>query len=116
MRDIRRHIVDKHEKASFLRCKVTNFGIRCDFECHYSMACFTNHAKRIHGEFYNGISTTLDDEDSFELVIVELNQREFKHSYVCDKDRDMGRSSKKVEIKHRGLFEDKIQENFIAGS
>ena len=74
MRDIRVHIVDKHEKASFFRCKVTNFsGIRCDFECHYSMACFTNHTRRIHREFYNGIRTTLDDEDSFKLVIVELN-------------------------------------------
>ena len=80
------------------------------------MACFTNHAKRIHGEFYNGISTTLDDEDSFELVIVELNQREFKHSYVCDKDREMGKFSKKVEIKYRSLFEDKVLENLVAGT
>ena len=58
----------------------------------------------------------MEDEDSFDLEIIELNKREFKHSRICDLDRDLGRSRKKVEIKHRGLFEDKIQENFIAGT
>ena len=116
MRDIRRHIVNKHKQASFFRCKVTNFGIRCDFECHVSLGCFTNHAKRVHGEFYNGISTAMEDEDSFSLEIIELNEREFEHSRICDLDRDLGKSRKKAEIKHRGEFEDKIQQNFIAGT
>ena len=52
----------------------------------------------------------MEDEDSFDLEIIELNKRKFKHSRIFDPDRDLG------EIKHRGVFEDKIQENFIAGT
>ena len=117
-RDIQRHIVSYHKQASFFRCKVTNkfTGIRCDFECHVSLGCFTNHAKRVHGEFYNGISTAMEDEDSFSLEIIELNEREFEHSRICDLDRDLGKSRKKSEIKHRGELEDKIQQNFINGT
>ena len=50
MRDIRVHLVDKHEKGSYFKCKVKNLlGMRCDFYCHYSMECFNHHARRVHG-------------------------------------------------------------------
>ena len=58
----------------------------------------------------------MEDEESFSLEIIELNEREFEHSRVCDLDRDLGKARKKSEIKHRGELEDKIHQNFVNGT
>ena len=70
----------------------------------------------MHGEYYNGIHTKLEHEESFKLVFIELDQRESKHSHICLKDKAVNKASKKVEIKYRDLFEDKVLEDLVAGT
>ena len=90
--------------------------MECDFYCHYSMACFNHHARVVHGEYFNGIHTKLDDEESFELAFVDLDQREFKHSDICLKAKSVNKTSKKSFIKKRDLCEYKVLEDFVAGT
>ena len=49
-------------------------------------------------------------------MLVGLDQREFEHSHVCIKDKVVNKASKKVEIKYRDLFEDKVLEDLVAGT
>ena len=117
MRDIRAHLVKQHKVGSFFKCKVKNLsGMECDFYCHYSMACFNHHARAVHGEYFNGIHTKLEHEESFKLVFIELDQRESKHSDICLKAKSVNKTSKKAFIKKRDLFEDKVLEDLVAGT
>ena len=81
-----------------------------------TFGCFTNHAKREHREYFDGIKTSMEEEEIFSLVIIDSNEKETNHNYTCVLDRDLGKARKKSEIKHRGELEDKIQENFIKGT
>ena len=87
-----------------------------DFYCYYSMACFNDYARAVYGEYFNGIHTKLEHKESFELVFIELDQRESKHSDICLKAKSVKKTSKKAFIKKRYLFEDKVLEDLVAGT
>ena len=118
IRDIRKHIIRDHQKDSLFRCNARNkfTARRCNFECSMNFGCFTRHAKREHGEYFDGIESSMEEEEIFSLVIIDSNEKETKHNYTCVLDRNLEKARKKSEIKHRGEFEDKIQENFINGT
>ena len=112
IRDIRKHIIKDHQKDSLFRCNARNkfTARRCNFECSMNFGCFTNHAKREHGEYFDGIESSMEEEEIFSLVIIDSNEKETKHNYTCVLDRDLGKARKKSEIKHRGELEDKIHQ------
>ena len=109
IRDIRTHLVKQHKLGSFFKCNEKNLsGMECDFYCHYSMACFIHHARVVHDEYFNGVHTNLFEEESFELVLTDLDQREFQHSDKCLKAKAVNKTIKKSFIKKRDLCEYKV--------
>ena len=81
-----------------------------------NFGCFTRHAKREHGEYFDGIESSMEEEETFSLVIIDSNEKETKHNYTCLLNPDLGKIRKKSEIKHRGELKDKIHDNFIKGT
>ena len=91
VRDIRTHIIREHQKDSYFKCNARNkFNARrCNFECSMNFECFTRHAKREHGEYFEGRESSLEEEEIFSLVIIDSNEKETKHNSTCLLDRDL---------------------------
>ena len=65
-----------HKLGSYFKCNKKNLsGMECDFYCHDSLACFVHHARVVHDEYFNGVQTKLFEEESFELVLADLDQK-----------------------------------------
>ena len=117
VRDIRTHLVKVHKKWSYFKCnEINSSGIKCNFYCHDNLACFAHHARDVHEEYFNGAQTKLIEEESFELVLTDLDQKEFQHSEVCLEAKSVNRTTKKSFIRKRGLCENKVLEDFMAGT
>ena len=117
VRDIRKHLVDVHNSWSFFKCEeILANGEICNFYCHHGLGCFVHHAEIVHNNFYYGASTRLDEEDSFSLILCDLDQKQKTHSVICKEAKAVNRNSKKSFMRRRGECEEKILENFLAGS
>ena len=109
VRDIRTHLVKVHKMWSFFKCnEINSSGIKCNFYCHDSLACFVLHARVVHDEYFNGVHTNLFEEESFEIVLTDLDQREFQYSDICPKAKSVNKTIKKSFIKKRDLCEYKL--------
>ena len=104
VRDIRTHIKTKHQKQSYFKGNAK----KCNFDCSINFGCFVRHAKREHGEYFDGRSSSLEEHELFSLVIVNSKKKETEHSKTCVLERDLGKIRKKVEIKRRNTIENKI--------
>ena len=117
VRDIQTHLVKVHKKWSYFKCnEINSSGIKCNFYCHDNLACFAHHASNVHENYFDGAQTKLIEEESFELIITDLDQKEFQHSEVCLEAKSVNRTTKKSFIRKRGLCENKVVEDFIAGT
>ena len=85
---------------------------RCDFVCSISLACFTMHASREHGEYFDGRSTKLQEHKLFKLVIINPKKKENMHNKTFDLESEIENSKKKREIKRRSTGENKILRKF----
>ena len=112
VRDIKTHIIREHKKDSYFKCNAK----KCNFDCSINFGCFVRHAKREHGEYFEGRESSLEEEEIFSLVIIDSNEKETKHNSTCLLDRDLGKIRKKSEIKRRGELENKIHEKFTKGT
>ena len=108
VRDIRKHLVTQHQKESYFKCKAR----RCNFVCSISLACFVKHANREHGEFFDGRSSSFEDHEFFNLVIINPKKKETMHNKTCDLESEIGNSKKKRQIKRRSTIESKILRKF----
>ena len=85
---------------------------RCDFVCSIKLSCFTMHAIRHHGEYFEGRSTKLQEHKLFKLVIINPKKKENMHNKTCDLESEIGNSKKKRQIKRRSTGENKILRKF----
>ena len=100
VRDIRVHLEKVHNNWSYFKCEeISSTGEACNFYCHYSLACFVHHAENVHDNFFDGTSTKLIEEDSFQLIITDLDQKQLKHSEVCIQAKAVNRTTKKSFIR-----------------
>ena len=117
VRDIRVHLQKVHKNWSYFKCnEISSSGIECNFYCHNSLACFAHHADNVHKNYFDGAKTKLIEEESFQLIITDLDQKQLKHSEVCLEAKAVNRTTKKSYIRKRGECENKMMEDFIAGT
>ena len=117
VRDICKHLVRVHNNWSYFKCEeILSTGEVCNFYCHHGLGCFVHHAENVHNNFFDGASTRLNEEDSFQLIICDLDQKQVTHSEVCREAKAVNRNTKKSFMRKRGECEDKILEDFLAGS
>ena len=65
----------------------------CNFYCHYSLACFVHHAENVHNNYFDGAKTKLIEEESFEFIITDLDQKQ-----LCLEVKAVNRTTKKSYI------------------
>ena len=65
VRDIRTHIIRDPQKDRYFKCNARNkFNARrCNFLCSMNFGCFTRHAKREHGQYFEGRKSSLEEEE-----------------------------------------------------
>ena len=81
-----------------------------------NFGCFVRHAKREHGEYFEGRESSLEEHEIFSLVIINSNEKETEYSKTCFLERDLGKIRKNFEIKRRNTIENKIQQKFTKGT
>ena len=74
VRDIRKHLRKKHKLESFFKC----MDSECDFVCSINFSCFTMHAIRCHGEYFQGRGTNLDKNKLFKLLTVNAKRKQLQ--------------------------------------
>ena len=66
-----------------------------------NFGCFVRHAKREHGEYFEGRESSLEEDEIFSLVIIDSDEKETEHSKTCFLERDLGKIRNKCEIKRK---------------
>ena len=95
VRDIRTHLKKKHKLESFFKC----MDSKCNFVCSVNFSCFTMHAIRFHGEYFQGRGTNLDKERLFKLLTVNAKGKQNKHSQWCLEESEIKNKKKRQEIR-----------------
>ena len=108
VRDIRKHLRTKHQKESFFKC----MDRRCDFVCSIKLSCFTMHAIRCHGEYFQGRATKLQEHRLFKLVTVNAKKKENMHNKTCVKESEIENFKKTHDIRRRSAAEARILKKF----
>ena len=94
IRDIRTHLKNKHQLDSYFMC----MDSKCNFVCSVNFSCFTIHAIRFHGEYFQGCGTNLDKERLFKLLTVNAKRKHNKHSQWCLEESEIENKKKEFSI------------------
>ena len=84
----------------------------CNFVRSKDFNCFTNHAIRIHEEYFQGRKTNLDSERLFKLCTLNAKIKPNKHSRWCLEESEIENKKKKQQIRRRNTAEKRIQSKF----
>ena len=108
VRDIRKHLREKHNLESFFKC----MDSECDFVCSINFSCFTMHAIRCHGEYFQGRGTNLEKHRLFKLLTVNAKRKQNKHSQMCVDESEIENFKKRREIRRRSAAEARVLKKF----
>ena len=75
-------------------------------------SCFTNHAIRIHEEYFQGRKINLDSERLLKLCTLNAKIKANKHSRFCLEESDFENKKKKKQIRRRNSAEKRILTKF----
>ena len=84
----------------------------CDFVCSINFSCFTMHAIRCHGEYFQGRGTKLEKHRLFKLLTVNAKRKQNMHSQVCLDKSETENFKKTREIRRRSAAEARVLKKF----
>ena len=84
----------------------------CNFVCSIIFLCFTFHAIRCHGEYFQGCGSNLEKNRLFKLLTVNAKRMQNKHSQMCVDESEIENFKKRREIRRRSAAEARVLKKF----